>query len=72
MTLAEQIQNHASRLPDHAAQEVLDFIIDLESKLQRREGMNRGSVDWPEPIHVPGWDDAMDLRREVLYGDDGR
>ncbi|MBF0108529.1 MAG: hypothetical protein HQL76_05085 [Magnetococcales bacterium] len=28
--------------------------------------------DWPEPIHGVHWDDHISLRREDMYGDDGR
>lgn len=35
-------------------------------------GDEAAADDWPEPIHGVRWDDQISLRREDMYGDDGR
>ncbi|MBF0629203.1 MAG: hypothetical protein HQL91_13375 [Magnetococcales bacterium] len=75
MTMVEEIYQRARQLPEEKAAEVLNFIGYLEATLHHRPAPPRkhpSVAEWLKPIQVDSWDDGMDLRREALYGDDGR
>ena len=60
MNLAEKIYKEACRLPEHLAQEVLDFIEYIEKKhgLADREVQNLKEAQIPVMSHV--WDNEED------------
>ena len=65
MSLVEKLRE----LPPERILEVEDFIDFLRSRAERRA--QRASLDFPVD-HVGRWPEHMSLRREHLYGDDGR
>ncbi|MBF0399357.1 MAG: hypothetical protein HQL90_01165 [Magnetococcales bacterium] len=75
MTMVEEICQRARQLPEDKAAEVLNFIGHLETTPNRQSSIPKRRppvAEWLKPIHVDSWNDSMDLRREAIYGDDGR
>lgn len=64
-----------SELPPERITEVEDFIDFLRQRSQAsRPAMRsapRAALDFPVD-HVGGWPEGLSLRREDMYGDDGR
>ncbi len=67
--LIEKIQS----LPTDRIAEVEDFVDFLKQRTKRRKvtAANKESLDFPV-ISVGKWPDDLSLRREDMYGDDGR
>jgi len=57
MTVAEKISAEARKLPDELAQEVLDFILFLESRhLREQRAPSKSTPDWDVVrIDTRGW-----------------
>ncbi|WP_207787570.1 DUF2281 domain-containing protein [Candidatus Thiosymbion oneisti] len=67
-TLIEKIQS----LPSDRVAEVEDFVDFLKERAKNRKlTSGKESLDFPVDDLGP-WPDGMSLRREDLYGDDGR
>ncbi len=68
-TLMEKIQS----LPADRIAEVEDFVDFLRERATRRKetATDRESLDFPV-ISVKKWPEDLSLRREDMYGDDGR
>ena len=68
-TLMEKIQS----LPADRIAEVEDFVDFLRERATRRKetATDRESLDFPV-ISVEKWPEDLSLRREDMYGDDGR
>lgn len=58
-------------LPPERVAEVEDFIDFLRSRNQAQRGRSRQPFDFPV-ISVGQWPEGLSLRREDMYGDDGR
>jgi hypothetical protein len=62
-------------LPPERINEVVNFIDFLNQRSQKPTPVQHGSqsalLDFPVD-HVGGWPDGLSLRREDMYGDDGR
>ena len=67
--LIEKIQ----LLPTDRIEEVEDFVDFLTTRIRQRktEATTKESLDFPV-ISVGKWPDNLSLRREDMYGDDGR
>ncbi len=66
--LIEKIQS----LPTDRIAEVEDFVDFLKQRArQRKTTTNKQSLDFPVDDLGP-WPDGLSLRREDMYGDDGR
>ncbi len=67
-TLLEKIQS----LPTDRIMEVEDFVDFLHAQRSRKTSVtDKVSLDFPT-INVGQWPDNLSLRRENMYGDDGR
>ena len=68
-TLMEKIQS----LPPDCIAEVEDFVDFLRERATRRKKTvtDKGTLDFPV-ISVGKWPEDLSLRREDMYGDDGR
>lgn len=67
MTLVAKLRD----LPPERVTEVEDFIDFLRSRSQRTRAARHAPLDFPV-ISVGRWPKDLSLRREDLYGDDGR
>ncbi|MCP4286794.1 MAG: DUF2281 domain-containing protein [Gammaproteobacteria bacterium] len=65
--LLEKIQS----LPAERIAEVEDFVDFLKQRTQTRQASPRKPLDFPV-ISVGKWPEDLSLRREDMYGDDGR
>ena len=66
-TLLEKIQS----LPADRVAEVEDFVDFLKQRAQTKQPARREPLDFPV-ISVGQWPEDLSLRREDMYGDDGR
>ena len=68
-TLLEKIQS----LPEDRVAEVEDFVDFLRERTARLEESARKPKTLDFPVDDPGpWPEGLSLRREDMYGDDGR
>ena len=65
--LVEKIQS----LPAERIAEVEDFVDFLKQRAQTKQPTRRKPLDFPV-ISVGKWPEDLSLRREDIYGDDGR
>ena len=65
--LVEKIQS----LPAERIAEVEDFVDFLKQRAQRKQPAHSKPLDFPV-ISVGKWPENLSLRREDMYGDDGR
>jgi len=65
--LVEKIQS----LPAERIAEVEDFVDFLKQRAQAKQPVRREPLDFPV-ISVGQWPEDLSLRREDIYGDDGR
>ena len=65
--LVEKIRS----LPPERIAEVEDFVDSLKQRVQVRLPTKRGPLNFPV-ISVGKWPTKLSLRREDMYGDDGR
>jgi len=65
--LVEKIRS----LPPERIVEVVDFVDFLQQRTQAKQPGPRRPLDFPV-ISVGKWPEDLSLRREDLYGDDGR
>ena len=65
--LLEKIQS----LPAERIAEVEDFVDFLKQRTQTKQPVRRKPLDFPV-ISVGKWPEDLSLRREDMYGDDGR
>ncbi len=66
-TLVQKIQS----LPAERIAEVEDFVDFLKQRVQPERPAQRKPLDFPV-ISVGKWPEDLSLRREDMYGDDGR
>ena len=67
--LIEKIQS----LPADRIAEVEDFVDFLRQRARLRKATTTGTESLDFPVDDPGpWPDGLSLRREDMYGDDGR
>jgi hypothetical protein len=71
MHASQSLVDKLSELPPERVAEVEDFIDFLRSRGQPQRGQPRQPFDFPV-ISVGQWPEDLSLRREDLYGDDGR
>lgn len=69
----KQLIHKLTSLPPEKLAQVNDFIDYLSSKSDRdpRQNVRMTAFDFPVD-HVGKWPDDLSLRRQDLYGDDGR
>ena len=70
---AEKLMEKIQSLPSERIVEVEDFVDFLKHRIKRR----KLSVTSKEPLNFPvddlgAWPESLSLRREDMYGDDGR
>lgn len=65
--LVEKIQS----LPAERIAEVEDFVDFLKQRVRTKQHAKREPLDFPV-ISVGKWPEDLSLRREDMYGDDGR
>jgi hypothetical protein len=58
-------------LPPDRIEEVADFVDFLKQRAQAKRAAKREPLDFPV-ISVGQWPEDLSLRREDMYGDDGR
>lgn len=58
-------------LPPERIAEVADFIDFLQQRVRAKNPVKREPLNFPL-ISVGQWPDDLSLRREAMYGDDGR
>jgi len=58
-------------LPAERIEEVADFVDFLKQRAQAKRTAKREPLDFPV-ISVGQWPEDLSLRREDMYGDDGR
>ena len=68
---AQSLVDKLNELPPEQVAEVEDFIDFLRSRAQARHTARSGALDFPV-ISVGRWPEDLSLRREDMYGDDGR
>jgi len=68
---AQSLVDKLNELPPEQVAEVEDFIDFLRSRSRARRGRSRQPFDFPVD-HVGHWPEDLSLRREDMYGDDGR
>ncbi len=67
----EPLVNKLKELSPERVAEVEDFIDFLRSRSRAQHSRPRQPLDFPVD-HVGQWPEDLSLRREDLYGDDGR
>lgn len=67
----QPLMDKLKELPPERVAEVEDFIDFLRARSQSRRTARRDSTDFPV-ISVGRWPEDLSLRREDMYGDDGR
>lgn len=68
---AQSLVEKLNELPPERVAEVEDFIDFLRSRAQAKRTARREAFDFPV-ISVGRWPEDLSLRREDMYGDDGR
>lgn len=67
----QPLMDKLKELPPERVAEVEDFIDFLRARSQGRRTTRRTASDFPV-ISVGNWPEDLSLRREDMYGDDGR
>jgi len=69
--MLEEVMEKLRTLPPERIEEVDDFVDFLKQRAEAQKKARDESLDFPV-ISVGQWPEGLSLRREVMYGDDGR
>ncbi len=67
----DDVMEKLRSLPPERVEEVADFVDFLKQRMQAKRTGKREPLDFPVDDLGP-WPEGLSLRREDMYGDDGR